>query len=186
MNKLLVICGPTATGKTNLAISLAKKNNGDVISADSRQVYRGLDIGTGKDLPKKAKIKFLSGQKYGYYEVGGVKIWGYDFADPRHSFNVSQYLKFTKKIIADIVKRGNLPILVGGTGLYIKGVIDGIPTAEVPKSNRLRKNLEGKTPEELYEMLAQIDSIKAAEMNSSDKKNPRRLMRARSCYLACG
>ena len=178
MQKLLVICGPTATGKTSLAIKLAKKFNGEIVSADSRQVYRGLDIGTGKDLPKKAKLKFLLIKRFGYYEIYRIKVWGYDLADPRHSFSVAQYLKFAERMIKDIVKRGKLPILVGGTGFYIKGVIDGIPTAEVPKSNHLRKSLEIKSPEELFEMLAQIDSIKAAEMNTSDKKNPRRLIRA--------
>jgi len=178
IGKLLVICGPTATGKTDLAISLAKKNNGEIVSADSRQVYKGLNIGTGKDLPKGSKLKYLWIKKFGYYEIKGVKIWGYDLADPRHSFSVSQYLKFSERVIADIIKRGKLPILVGGTGLYIKGVIDGIPTADVPKSSHLRKSLESKTPDQLYEMLAQIDSLKAAGMNTSDKKNPRRLIRA--------
>lgn len=178
MTKLLVICGPTATGKTSLAISLAKKFNGEIISADSRQVFKGLNIGTGKDLPKDAKLKFLWIKKFGYYEVGGVKIWGYDLADPRHSFSVSQYLKFADRVINDIVKRGKLPIVVGGTGLYIKGVIDGIPTAEIPKNNRLRKSLNDKTASQLFEMLAQMDAIKAGAMNTSDKKNPRRLIRA--------
>jgi tRNA dimethylallyltransferase len=178
MNKLLVICGPTSTGKTRLAIDLAKKINGEIISADSRQVYRGLDIGTGKDLPNVAKIKFPWFKKYGYYEIDGIKIWGYDLADPRHEFNVAQYLKFAERILSDIFKRGRTPILAGGTGLYIKGVVDGIPTAFIPKNNSLRKNLEGKTPDELFEMLAQIDTIKAGQMNASDKKNPRRLIRA--------
>jgi len=178
MNKLLVICGPTATGKTQLAVSLAKKFNGEIVSADSRQVYKCLDIGTGKDLPKGAKLKYLWIKKIGFYEIRGVKVWGYDLADPRHSFNVSQYLRFADRIIIDIIKRGKLPILVGGTGLYIKGVIDGIPTAEIPKNNRLRRNLDEKSPADLFDMLAQIDSIKAAGMNFSDKKNPRRLMRA--------
>jgi tRNA dimethylallyltransferase len=178
MNKLLVICGPTSTGKTRLAIGLAKKFNGEIISADSRQVYRELNIGTGKDLPKDAKIKFPWFKKYGYYEIDGVKIWGYDLADPRHEFNVAQYLKFAERILSDIFKRGKIPILAGGTGLYIKGVVDGIPTAFIPKNNLLRKNLEGKTPDELFEMLAQIDTIKAGQMNASDKKNPRRLIRA--------
>ena len=178
MNKLLVVCGPTSTGKTGLAISLAKKFNGEIVSADSRQVYKGLNIGTGKDLPKGAKLKYLWMKRFGYYEIKDVKIWGYDLADSRHSFSVSQYLKFAERIIADIIKRGKLPILVGGTGLYIKGVIDRISTAEVPKSGALRKSLEDKSPEELFENLAQIDSIKAAVMNVSDKKNPRRLVRA--------
>lgn len=178
MKKLLVICGPTATGKTNLAINLAKRFNGEIISADSRQVYKGLDIGTGKDLPKGAKLQYLWIRKFGYYEIKGIKVWGYDLADPRHSFSVSQYLKFSQRIISDIEKRGKLPILVGGTGLYIKGVIEGIPTAQIPKNNRLRKSLENKSVDELFEMLAKIDSLKAAGMNSSDKKNPRRLVRA--------
>jgi tRNA dimethylallyltransferase len=178
MGKLLVICGPTATGKTSLAISLAKKFNGEIVSADSRQVYKSLNIGTGKDLPKGAKLKHLWMKRFGYYEIGGIRVWGYDLADPRHSFSVAQYLRFAQRIISDITKRGKLPILVGGTGLYIKGVIDGIPTAEIPKNNRLRRSLAGKTPEGLFETLAQIDSIKAAGMNTSDKKNPRRLVRA--------
>jgi tRNA dimethylallyltransferase len=135
-SKLLVICGPTSTGKTILAISLAKKFNGEIVSADSRQVYKGLDIGTGKDLPKNAKIKYLWMKKFGFYEIKGIKIWGYDLADPRHSFSVSQYLRFAERVISDISKRGKLPILVGGTGLYIKGVVDGIPTAEIPKNKK--------------------------------------------------
>jgi len=178
MQKLLVICGPTSTGKTRLASALAKKFNGEIISADSRQVYRGMDIGTGKSLPANAKIKYSWFAKYGYYEIDGAKIWGYDLADPRHGFSISQYLKFTERILMDIRKRGKLPILVGGTGLYIKGVIDGIPTAEIPTNPQLRKNLEIKSPSQLFEMLAQMDSIKAGQMNSSDKKNPRRLIRA--------
>jgi tRNA dimethylallyltransferase len=178
MNKLLVVCGPTSTGKTTLAIELAKKFNGELISADSRQVYKGMDIGTGKDLPKGSKIKLPWFQKYGYYEISGAKIWGYDIADPRHEFNVGQYIKFAERIISDIRKRGKLPILVGGTGLYMKGVIDGIPTASIPKNNLLRKTLERSTPEELFEKLAQMDSLKAGQMNASDKKNPRRLIRA--------
>lgn len=178
MGKLLVICGPTSTGKTSLAIKLAKKFNGEIVSADSRQVYRGLDIGTGKDLPPGSKIKYPWFGKYGYYEISGVKIWGYDLADPRHEYSVAQYLKFANRIVGDIVKSGHLPILVGGTGLYIKAVIDGIPTAFIPRNIGLRKNLERRSADGLYEMLAQIDSLRAAQMNSSDKKNPRRLIRA--------
>lgn len=160
MNKLLVICGPTATGKTSLAIKLAKKFNGEIISADSRQVYKGMDIGTGKEWGKD------------------IKIWGYDLVDPKHEFSVSQYLKFACKIIRDVKKRKHLPILVGGTGLYIKGVIDGIPTVLVPQNKPLRESLREKRVNELFEILSNLDSLKSGSMNNSDKNNPRRLIRA--------
>lgn len=160
MEKLLVICGPTATGKTSLGIFLAKKFNGEIVSADSRQVYKNMDIGTGKEWGK------------------GVRIWGYDLVSPKDEFSVSKYLKFAQKTISDIKRRRKLPILVGGTGLYIKGVVDGIPTVNVPRSKKLRKNLENLSSDQLYEHLSQIDSFKAGSMNSSDKKNPRRLIRA--------
>lgn len=178
MKKLLVICGPTSTGKTSLAIKLAKELNGEIISADSRQVYRGMDIGTGKDIPVNSKYEIRSSKLGGTYEIEGTKIWGYDLVDPKKEFSVAQYLKIAHHVIDDISKRGKLPILVGGTGLYIKGVIDGIGTADIPKNNKLRKNLEGKSADELYENLSQLDSLKAGSMNSSDRKNPRRLIRA--------
>lgn len=164
--KLLVICGPTATGKTALAIVLAKKFNGEIVSADSRQVYKGMDIGTGKEWGDAVP----AGRQ--------VPIWGYDLVDPKKEFSISRYLKFAKKIIRGITKRGKFPILVGGTGFYIKGVMEGIPTVSVPQNKDLRKNLELRMPDELFEMLAQIDSVRAGQMNSSDRKNPRRLIRA--------
>lgn len=165
-------------GKTSLAISLAKKFGGEIVSADSRQVYRGMDIGTGKDLPKGIKIHYPWFGKYGFYEVDGVKIWGYDLADPRREFSVAQYIKIAHHLIDDIAKRKKVPILVGGSGLYIRGVVDGIATAAIPPSENLRKNLEGRSVDELYEKLSEMDSLKAASLNSSDRRNPRRLIRA--------
>src|SRR3989304_9315554 len=106
MQRLLIICGPTATGKTALALSLAKKLNGEIVSADSKQVYRGLDIGTGKDVPP------------------GVKIWGYDLVGPKEEFSVSEYVTLAQSRLEKILKEGKLPILVGGTGLYIKAIVD--------------------------------------------------------------
>lgn len=176
--KILIITGPTATGKTVLALWLAKRFKGELVSADSRQVYKGMDIGTGKDLPFLARFHPESGGIGGYYLYGSTKLWGYDLVSPDKNFSVSQYIKFAKKIIGDIVKRGNLPILVGGTGLYIKALLDGIPTAEIPQNKNLRENLKEKEPSELYEMLAQLDPGKAGSLNSSDSKNPRRLIRA--------
>lgn len=191
MNKLLVICGPTATGKTKLALHLAKALTsdkkgsglkGELVSADSRQIYKGLDIGTGKDIPKNAKFKLLAGERGsklgGYYQIGESKIWGYDLMGPKQEFSVAQYVKITDEIIKDIWSRNKLPILVGGTGLYIKAIVDGIPTISIPKNKRLRKSLEKKKRTELFEMLAQIGPMKAAAMNYSDKRNPRRLVRA--------
>src|SRR3989344_1522932 len=151
---MLVICGPTATGKTKLGIFLAQKFNGEIISADSRQVYKFMDIGTGKEWDE------------------GVKIWGYDLVDPKKNFSVFEYLKFVRKALDDIWKRGKLPILVGGTGLYIKAVVEGIDTLNIPKNEDLRKSLEEKNVSELYEKLATLDSSKAASLNISDKNNP--------------
>ena len=178
MDKLLVICGPTSTGKTHWALYLAKKFNGEIVSADSRQVYAGMDIGTGKELPLGTKIRRRFFESHGHYVVNGINIWGYDLVSPKKGYSVSEYYKAASKIMAGIRKRKNLPILVGGTGLYIKAIIDGIPTAGIPKNDRLRKHLASKSIVELYDILAQLDCLKAASLNSSDRKNPRRLIRA--------
>lgn len=160
MKKILVVCGPTATGKTSLGIKLAKKYDGEIISADSRQLYKYMDIGTGKEWDKD------------------IKIWGYDLCDPRENYSVSDYFGEMKIAVEDIWNRNKLPIIVGGTGLYIKSLIDGIPTVDVPKNNKLREVLEKMSVDELFDKLATLDSSKAATLNSSDKKNPRRLIRA--------
>lgn len=155
-SKLLVICGPTATGKTALALHLAKVFNGVPISADSRQVYKFMDIGTGKE----------------------GKMLGYDLVNPDEEFSVSQYLKFANKSINKIVKQQKLPILVGGTGLYIKAVLDGMETVDIPPNKSLREELSQKSVNELFIILQKINPQKAISMNSSDRKNPRRLIRA--------
>lgn len=156
-NKLLIICGPTATGKTKLALHLAKLFGGVLISADSRQVYKYMNIGTGK---------------------GDEKIFGYDLVNPNEDFSVSQYTKYAREKIEEIWRSNKLPILVGGTGLYIKAVVDGMETLDVPRNKELRKSLMDKAPERLFNLLVGLDPIKAASMNQSDAKNPRRLIRA--------
>jgi tRNA dimethylallyltransferase len=181
-NKLLVICGPTSTGKTNLALNIAKIFSGELISADSRQVYKSLDIGTGKDIPENfnfcvSDLKFRN-KKIGYYTDGKISIWGYDLADTREEFSISSYFKITEKIVSDLIKRSKLPVFVGGSGLYIRAVVDGINTIEIPKDTELRKSLQGKGVNELYEILRICDPFKTGAMNRSDIKNPRRLIRA--------
>lgn len=152
MNKLLVICGPTATGKTALAAKLAKKFNGELVSADSRQVYRGMNLVTGKDRPD-------------------VPIWLYDVVNPDEEFSVSQWVKLARVAIGDIQKRNKLPIVVGGTGLYIKALINPFDTINIPPNTRLRKKLQTMSVRELQAMTTRGD------MNQSDWNNPRRLIR---------
>lgn len=159
-DKLLIICGPTATGKTKLAYELAKKFNGELISADSRMVYRYMDIGTGKDI-----------KKYG-------KILGYDLADPDEEFSISQYSAFGRQKIQEIQNRKHLPILVGGSGLYIKAVTDKIDSIDVSPNEVLRDNLKDKTVEQLVKLLKNSNLEKYEKMNNSDRNNPRRLIRA--------
>jgi tRNA dimethylallyltransferase len=193
MKKLLIVCGSTATGKTDLALHLAKKlmafslasgsvrgasPAGELISADSRQVYRWMNIGTGKDLPDNSRLLTKNLELGGCYLVDKVKIWGYDLVKPTEQFSAGQYIKIAQNIINDIHKRKKLSILVGGTGLYIKGVVDGIETANIPQNKSLRRNLEKKSATKLFDILARIDPVKAASMNESDRKNPRRLVRA--------
>ncbi len=157
---LLIICGPTATGKTDLAISLAQKFKGEIVSADSRQVYKGMTIGTGKQ----------------YSEI--IKIWGYDLVDPNEEFSLGHFLKFANEKIIEISVRGNLPILVGGTGLYIKGILENFETASIPPNQQLRTELENTTVAALYQKLRELDNAKALSLNESDRQNPRRLIRA--------
>jgi tRNA dimethylallyltransferase len=182
MDKLLIICGPTATGKTSLGIHLAKKFNGEIVSADSRQVYRGMDIGTGKDLPVISNFQFpISNLKklgLGCYTLEGIRVWMLDMVEPSQEFNVARYVDLAQKVIVDIWQRNKLPIIVGGTGLYIKGLIDGIETLGVQPDWELRRRLENLPAQNLFDLLSRTDPIKAASLNASDRKNPRRLIRA--------
>jgi len=181
MNNLLVICGSTATGKTALAIKLAKKINGELISADSRQVYRGMDIGTGKDLLKFSifNLQFsIDKKQIGYFLLEEIPVWLYDVVEPDYRFSVADYVRCAEAVIKDIWRRGKLPILVGGTGFYIKALIEGIETLGVPPSWELRKKLRNLEIEKLREILRRIDPERLERMNESDRSNPRRLIRA--------
>ena len=118
--KILIISGPTATGKTNIAIKLAKKFNGELISADSRQIYKGMDIGTGKDHPKNIKINLI------------------DIINPNESFSVAQYRELALKSIDNILSKGKLPIIVGGTGQYVESIINPRETFDIKPNYFLR------------------------------------------------
>ncbi len=158
--KILVILGPTAVGKSDIAVKLAKKYNGEVISADSRQIYTGLDIGTGK-ITKK--------------EMRGVPHYMLDVTTPKKTYTVAQWKKQTEKVIKEILSRNKLPIICGGTGFYIQSVVDNIVLPEVLPNHKLRKELETKTNEELVSILKQQDPERLKDI---DTKNNVRLIRA--------
>ncbi len=170
MDKLLIICGPTATGKTSLGFYLAKKFDGEIVSADSRQVYQGMDIGTGKDIEKGKWTE-------GHWEIKGIPLWLVDVVKPNQEFTVADYIELAQKTIKDIWRRKRLPIIVGGTGFYIKGLIDGIETLGFEPDWELRMRLEDLPAQKLFDFLARLDPNKAGSMNVSDRQNPRRLIR---------
>jgi len=157
---ITVILGPTASGKTSLSIKLAKKINGEIISADSRQVYRGLDLGTGKVTKQ---------------EMSGIKHHLLDVADPKKVFSVTDYVELADKAIVEIHNRGKTPIIVGGTGFYIQALVDGLILPEVPPNTELRKDLTKKSLSELQEILKKLDEKRYITI---DKNNPHRLIRA--------
>lgn len=165
-NKILVILGPTASGKTELAVKLALKFNGEIISGDSRQVYKGMDIGTGKDLKEFSISKKI---KIPYHLI--------DVASPKSGFDLARYQKMAFRAIDDILQRGKLPILAGGSGLYLQAVIDNYKLSEVKKDLALRKELEKLTAAVLFNKLKNLAPKLAAKLNQSDKNNKRRLIR---------
>lgn len=181
MDKLLVILGPTTTGKTDLAFKLAKKFGVELVACDSRQVYKGLDIGTGK-LPKlKLRIKnqeLRLEKKKGFWEIEGVRIWMYDMVLLNKQYTVADYVKDANRVINDIEKRGKLPIIVGGTGLYAKALIEGLSSLEAPINKKLRQKLNFLSLKQLQKKLQKIAFEKWQSLNHSDKNNPRRLVRA--------
>ncbi len=175
MAKILIICGPTATGKTRFGIDIAKRFNGELVSADSRQVYKGKNLIYGKDLPRESK---WVDNTPGYWDLGYTKIWLYDVVSPGEEFSVAQWHDLAVKVIEDILSRQKLPIVVGGSGLYIKSLIQNLTDISVPRDMSLRKDLENKSIDYLFNYLKRIDPQRAKRLNESDRKNPRRLFRA--------
>lgn len=171
--KIIVILGPTASGKSALAVKIAKKINGEIISADSRQVYKGLNIGSGKVNGKwlKNKTKRLP-MSFVYKNTPHYCL---DIVSPKKIFTVVDFKKYAEKAIETIFAKNKTPIIVGGTGLYIQAVVDNIALPEVEPDWKLRKELEKKTTEEMFAMLQKLDPERAKNI---DAKNPRRLIRA--------
>lgn len=163
-DRILVLLGPTASGKSALAVKLARKLNGEIINADSRQVYRGLDIGSGK-ITKR--------------EMRGVTHHLLGMANPKRVFTVAQYQKLANRKIKEILARNNLPIICGGSGFYIQAVVDGLVLPEVKPNRKLRQKLERvwreKGTAELLKILQKLDPARAKNI---DGKNHRRLIRA--------
>ena len=159
-NKVIVILGQTSTGKSDFAVEIAKQINGEVISADSRQVYKGMDLGTGKITKKEM-------QKVPHYLL--------DVSSPSRIFTVNNYKKLADKKIEEIIKNKKIPIICGGTGFYIDTVVNNVIFPDVKPDPILRAKLEKKTKEKLFEMLEKLDKKRAENI---DKNNKVRLVRA--------
>jgi tRNA dimethylallyltransferase len=157
-SKLIVILGPTATGKTKLAVQLARTFKGEIVSADSRQVYQGMDIGTGKDLK----------------DYGHVPHHLIDVAGPKQRFSLAKYQTLAYKAIDNILKRNKTPFLVGGSGLYLQSIIDGYQLTAVKPNFKLRTALNKKSIKQLQILIKKY----GLKLNQSDFNNKRRLVRA--------
>lgn len=173
MKKILVVLGPTATGKTDLAITLAKKFSGEIVSCDSRQVYKGLDIGTGK-LPGRSKNFKVEG---GRWLIDGVAVHLYDVIVPDKQYNVAEYIKDANEAVYKVIRQKKLPIIVGGTGLYLKALLDGLPDLEIPISRALKEKLLKLSLDDLQKKLQSLSPIAWDNLNNSDRNNKRRLLR---------
>ncbi len=170
--KILVICGPTATGKTSLSVSVAKHLNGEIICADSMQIYKELSIGTAKVTPE---------------EQGGVAHYLVDFLPPSQRFSVAEYTLLAKQHIEEITKRGKLPIIVGGTGQYIESLVKGMHFAAETTDERVRekiqKRLENEGAQKLYSELCEIDLPYAKKLHIN---NTVKITRALELYEQTG
>jgi tRNA dimethylallyltransferase len=159
---LLVVTGPTASGKTSLAVALASELNGEVISADSRQVYRGMDLGTGKDYSDY----YIDGKKIQYHLI--------DVADPGYKYNVFEYQRDFLNVCRDVKIRKKFPVICGGSGMYLDSIVSGYNLVEVPPDPGLRLALEKKDMEELKEILSSYKKLH----NDTDLDTRKRVIRA--------
>lgn len=158
LNKIIAIIGPTASGKTGLGIEIAKKFNGEVLSVDSRQVYKEMNIGTAKIV-----------------DCQGIPHWGIDIVDPDEDYSVADFKKYAEQKIDEIIQRKHIPILVGGTGLWISALIDNFDLTNTPADFNLRVELESRSLDDLFAEYKQLDPEGAEVI---DKDNKRRVVRA--------
>lgn len=163
--KLIAVVGPTASGKTDLALALAKRFRGEIISADSRQFYRGTEIGSDI-IPGKWTRKYGSRT----YVAKGVPHYLVAFLSPSKTFTASQFKDHVIRIARDIAKRGHLPILCGGTGLYIRAVVDNFDIPEVPPDPAFRARMEKRTTDALYKELAQKDPVYLSRIPPNNRR----------------
>jgi len=181
MNKklppLVVILGPTGSGKTSLSLKLAKKYNGEIISSDSRQIYKEMDIATDKIKKQNSKFKIKNSKikKLYYGNVNNIPHYMIDIINPDEEYSVANYKKDALLVINDILKRGKIPFLVGGTGLYIKVIVNNLNIPKIKPNRALRKKLDTMSKEKLFSILKRLDPKGAKKI---DKNNKRRLVRA--------
>lgn len=171
-NSIPVILGPTSSGKTSLALHLCQKYNGEIISADSRQIYKEMDIGTGKK-PVRGEYEIKKGD--GFWEINGINIWGYDLVLPDQYFSAYDFAQFAHTKMREILSSGKKPFLVGGTGFYIDMVTGRVKPSQVKPDPELREELEELSLEDLQQKLKNLSS---KEFQKIDENNPTRIIRA--------
>ena len=170
IKKVLVILGSTSSGKSSLAVKIAKNFKGEIISVDSRQVFKDMDLGTGK---VKGRWKKIAGRKVFIYK--DVPHYLIDFVNPENDYNISHFKKDCEKKILEIIEHGKMPILCGGTGFWIQTIIDNVNFPQVQPDPKLRKDLNSYSVSELFELLIKLDRNRAKNI---DAKNRARLIRA--------
>ncbi len=180
---IIAVVGPTASGKSELAVQIAKQVNGEIVSCDSRQVYRGMDIGSGKVPGEWSVSKKSEGTKQQHYVYKSIPHFGIDIASPKRQYSAAQFQKYAQRIIKDILSRNKIPVLCGGTGLWVDAVVSDTVFPAVKPNAILRKKLEKQSVEELFAMLKKKDPTRAETI---DRKNPRRLIRALEIVLSTG
>ncbi|MBI1871978.1 hypothetical protein HYS10_01020 [Candidatus Collierbacteria bacterium] len=182
MTEITIICGTTGSGKTALALKMARDKPTSIISADSRQVYEGLDIITGKDIPegfiKEESNLFFNSRKVIFYSSPPIRLLGFNLLKPNESFNAAEFVDLTNQIIQKETGGNRQVIIVGGTGFYLKALTQPQTLAQVAPDETLREELSALSVEKLQQRLWEVNPQKFLSLNDSDIKNPRRLTRA--------